>query len=171
MTRNYSSLRRIATILTFFGWAIQVLGCGVSIVIMFEATFLGGVLALLSSFFYGLILLAVSEVIQVVMDIEENTRSLSNKYENSISSIQQSDPTIKAKQTGFSEITNSAIKLNVNESIITLKTKLNRMGYEVNEISLGDNKWKYEAKKGTDVLFFYSDQEFIQFATDKTKET
>ena len=170
MTRNYSSLRRIATILTFFGWIIQVLGCGISIVIMFQATFLGGVLALLSSFFYGLILLAISEVIQVVMDIEDNTRSLSNKYENSNISLHKSDIPIKAKQTGFNEIANLSVK-NVNESTITFKTKLNLLGYEVNEIFLDDNKWKYEVKKGTDVLFFYSDQEFIRFATDKTKET
>ena len=74
MEKKYEALRFISKVQVVVGRIVIILGFIASVVIMDTNGGLG-ILGLITSIFVGLVLIAMGELIQVFIDIEENTRN------------------------------------------------------------------------------------------------
>ena len=71
--KKYEALRSISKVQVVMGWIIGGLGCIFSLILTKESGL--GILGIIFSIFVGLILIAMGELIQLLIDIEENTRN------------------------------------------------------------------------------------------------
>ena len=91
MEIKYEALRSISKVQVVIGRIVIILGCIASVVIMNTNGGLG-ILGLIISIFVGLVLIAMGELIQLLIDIEENTRnSDTNKVQISNSTTAKSN--------------------------------------------------------------------------------
>ncbi len=52
----------------------------------------------------------------------------------------------------------------INDPFYIIKQKLNDLGYSITEINAFNGNTKYELKKGSSVQYFYSTEEFLNYA-------
>jgi hypothetical protein len=75
--QRYGALRLISTVNKVCGWLVIVIGGITALVAMSAGHVFPGILALIACAFLGLILIASGQIIHVIIDIEDNTRTSS----------------------------------------------------------------------------------------------
>ena len=160
---KYPSLRLIAWYSRVFAWGQFICGIFYTIYLYEKSLRYIGSLGSYDAIFLILIFaniplliifLAFSDLINVAIDIEENTRRSSFTETYQISKIENMV---------------SNLDSNVNyKSTLELKNKLMQKGYVVIESNTSEGRYKCEVKKGTTLKYFYSVNEFIAFASNET---
>lgn len=140
MENKYSALRLIASINIIVGWGVIIIGSIATLQAMSTAGFIIGVPILIGSLFFGLILIASAQIIQVIIDIEANTRSASI---NLIPDLKVNFPdnnksvTTRKFQASSPQLTDDE-KLQVESSL----KKLTLNGYACDGFDIIENKWR-----------------------------
>ena len=159
----------IYTCAIIFGWLMGIIGGILSLVIIFQVNFLAGMgIALLTAIFCFInyiIAVLTTHVAKVLVHTSYsnigilellNKENLNNNQENLVkseySNSANSKPIYHSQQSSN------------NSSTFTIKNKLIDLGYTINESTTFEGKVKYEVKKGTSVVYFYSAEEFVNYA-------
>ena len=159
----------IYTCSIIFGWLMGIVGGIISLVVIFKVDFLAGMgIALLTAIFCFInyiIAVLTTHVAKVLVHTSYsnigilellNKENSNNNQENLIkqeySNSASSKPIYHPQQPSN------------NSSTFSIKNKLIDLGYTVNESTTSEGKTKYEVKKGTTVEYFYSAEDFVNFA-------
>jgi len=159
----------IYTCAIIFGWIMGIIGGILSLVIIFQANFLAGMgIALLTAIFCFInyiIAVLTTHVAKVLVHTSYsnigilellNKENSNNTKENYVkpeySNSTNSKPIYQPQQSSN------------NPSTFTVKNKLIDLGYIINESTTSEGKTKYEVRKGTSIVYFYSDEEFVNYA-------
>jgi hypothetical protein len=141
MEKKYGALRIIATLNTIIGWAILILGSIAAIGVIISSSFIFGFPILMASLFIGLILIAAGEIIYVIIDIEENTRQVSNKSSPKI----EIGNFVNEKKSANVEIVKSTSTPLTNSEKLTAESSLEKLllnGYICEGFDSNEKKWK-----------------------------
>ena len=108
MEKKYKALRTIVIIQIASGWLLMILGLIINIYLMvntqeyrlFKQFPIQSILYIISSIIGGIFLIAVGQLIQVLIDIEENTRNFSLNQVELLKSNTTSSTSTKASTQG-----------------------------------------------------------------------
>jgi len=160
-------------------WIAAIIGGIISLVVMINVHFLAGLgVALLTAIFCFLnyiVAVLTTHVAKVLVHtsysnigILELLNEINSNNKNNLEVLNKNDSLDTNQKTvstssGISTPTSQAASTEIN-SMASAKSKLIDLGYTVNLIRATDGEFRYEVKKDTTFEFFYSPEDFINYA-------